>query len=101
MGELINPFKPRGGAGYSDALARIKAWTRASIPPGDPVISVTELACAEPGCPPRETVILIMWDDAPAWKVRLHNAMSEVTEHDVVWALRSVETVVPAKARLK
>ncbi len=93
MSSFVNPLKPRTGTGYAEALARIREWTRASLPPGDPVVSVTELACAEPGCPPRETVILVMWTDAPAWKARIHKAMPEVSEADVALALRSVETI--------
>ena len=90
---FINPFKPRGGASYADALTRIRAWTKAAVPAGNPVISINELACAEPGCPPRETVILVMWPDTPAWKLRVHHAMTDVQESDVIAALTTVETI--------
>ena len=93
MTGFVNPLKPRTGSGYADALARIREWTRDSIPPGDPVISITELACVEPGCPPQETVILIMWTDAPAWKLRVHKRMPDVTFEDVVLSLRSAERI--------
>ena len=93
MTGFVNPFKPRSGTSYADALARIRAWTKAAIPAGDAVISVNELACAEPGCPPRETVILVIWVGKPAWKLRLHNAMMDVLEADVIAAMRHVETI--------
>lgn len=99
MTSFVNPLKPRGGAGYGEALSRIRAWTRARLPEGDPVISVNELACAEPGCPPRETSILVMWSGQPAWKLRVHQAMTDVREEDIVAALSDVETV-EAKSRL-
>jgi hypothetical protein len=94
---FANPFKPRGGASYSEALQRIRAWTTAALssarpPPGDPVISITELACAESGCPPRETVILVMFPNAPAWKLRVHKAMPDVEEEDVKDAMDMRET---------
>lgn len=93
MNGFDNPLKPRGGTSYAEALARIRAWTIAAIPSGDPVISVTELACAEPGCPPRETVILVMWPDTPAWKVRVHKAMVDVQEEDVAEAIPLAERI--------
>jgi hypothetical protein len=93
-----NPFKPRGGAGYAQALQRIRAWMTAALPVdgltgGEPVISVTELACAEPGCPPRETVILVMWPEAQAWKLRIHKAMPDVEEADVRRAMDARQAV--------
>jgi hypothetical protein len=93
MTTFINPIKPRGGAGYGEALSRIKAWTKAAIADGEPTISVTELACPEPGCPPRETIILVMWADTAAWKLRIHKSMADVTRDDVLDALRTREPV--------
>jgi hypothetical protein len=88
MTGFSNPFKPRGGASYAEALQRIRAWTTTALPsadppPGDPVISIAEVACAEPGCPPRETSILVMWPSAPAWKLRVHKAMPDIEEGDI------------------
>ncbi len=93
MTGFINPIKPRGGASYAEALSRIRRWVKEAIPPGEPTISVTELACAEPGCPPRETIILVMWADEPAWKLRIHKSMPDVTADDVALSLRSPERV--------
>ena len=101
MSGFINPLKPRGGTGYAEALARIRTWTKAQIPDGDPVISITELACAEPGCPPRETVILVMWPHKPAFKARIHLAMVDVREADVAEALKAGETIVASAGSTK
>jgi hypothetical protein len=93
MSTFINPFKPRGGAGYAQALSQIKSWTREVISHDEPTISVTELACAEPGCPPRETVILVFWPEAGASKLRIHKSMTDVTYDDVSGAFQAAEPV--------
>jgi hypothetical protein len=93
MTAFVNPIKPRGGVGYGEALSRIKTWTRAALTEGEPQISVNELACAEPGCPPRETVVLVMCSDSTVWKLRIHKGMTDVTHGDVLQAIRSPEPV--------
>jgi DNA-binding transcriptional ArsR family regulator len=51
-GNFINPLSRRPRAGYLDATARLKTATRALLDlPDEVVISVTELACREPGMP--------------------------------------------------
>jgi hypothetical protein len=66
------------------AVGRIKDWTRAALglPPGV-ALSVTELACAAEGCPPRETVILVMPPGDRARKYSVHKAIPDVTEADI------------------
>lgn len=60
-GNFINPLSRRPRVGYPDATARLKTATRALLDlPEDVVISVTELACREAGCPDIETVVAIM-----------------------------------------
>jgi nitrate reductase delta subunit len=52
---------PAQRAAQRQALARIKEWTRAQFRLNeDTSISVAEVACALPGCPPLETVI-VFW----------------------------------------
>ena len=42
------------------ALERVKSWTRARFNlPHDATVFVSEVSCALPGCPPRETVIAL------------------------------------------
>lgn len=83
----------------SEAVARINSWTIASIPPGAPVISISEMDCPMPGCPPRETVVLVLWDDERPWQFRIAKTIPEVTEDDVVWALRSMVRLAPVRRR--
>jgi nitrate reductase delta subunit len=43
---------------YAAALDRVTAWTRERFKlPEDATIFVSEVTCALPGCPPRETVV--------------------------------------------
>ena len=49
----------------------------------DDLVTVAELACHEPGCPPVETVIAVHAGDGSrrVWKV--HKAMADIEEADV------------------
>jgi hypothetical protein len=94
MIERANPLGRSRSLAHAGAIKAVRAWTVASIPPGDPVISISELACTDPGCPPLETVILVLWPDEPAWRIRVHKALLDVEEFDIVVALRQMERVV-------
>lgn len=52
------------------------------------VVMVTELACLEPGCPPVETVLAVL-GTRPARQLKIHKAIPDVTEADVIAALAS------------
>ncbi|WP_201402117.1 hypothetical protein [Kaistia sp. 32K] len=72
-----------------EASARIKAWTRVALGLDEAArVLVHELACARPGCPPRETVVLVVPADAPPFRIALHRAMHELTEADLATAWR-------------
>nr|WP_178119241.1 hypothetical protein [Agrobacterium rubi] len=61
----------------------IKAWTRDIFNlPEDALVSVNELACHLPGCPPKETVVLMMFSDQTV-QVSIHKAILEVTKEDI------------------
>jgi hypothetical protein len=65
------------------AVADIKRWTTEVFHlPESASVLVTELRCAEPGCPPLETVIAIL-DPAPARQVKIPKPVAEVTFLDV------------------
>lgn len=54
--------QPRGSASILCRAREIKAWARELFGlPDDAVVSVNELACHVPGCPPKETVVLMMF----------------------------------------
>lgn len=66
------------------AVRRIKGWIRAALTlPADTTLSISELACPEPGCPPRETVILVMPAGRRAMKYAVHKALADVIEDDI------------------
>lgn len=66
------------------AVGRIKGWTRAALGlPPDVALSVTELACSAEGCPPRETVILVMAPGERARKYAVHKALLDVEGDDI------------------
>ena len=49
----------RRSAGRLEAIERVEAWTRERFALGrDAAVHVWEIACAVPGCPPVETMVL-------------------------------------------
>lgn len=89
MNGFNNPFAPKKSVSFSDAIRRIRKWTRhAGVATSDDIISVNEITCAAEGCPPRETVIIIMADDKTR-KAGIHKAMRDVTEADIIEAFTS------------
>jgi hypothetical protein len=79
-GSFINPLSRRPKAGYPDASARLKAETRALLGlSADVVISVTELACREPGCPDIETIVTVMQVGERPCSAKIRMPMPEVT----------------------
>ena len=55
----------------------------------DTSVLVQQLACAEPGCPPVETVVAVLGSRRRTWKIP--NPTAEVSEND----LRAVITEHP------
>lgn len=91
----LNPFAPRPRGGTEDARARITDWLRGAAPiDKSDAISVTKLACKEDGCPPLETVVVIMARRGGGLKLHIHKPMSEVVEDDVLRALQKAEAVI-------
>lgn len=66
----------------------IKQWMRdILVLAEDAVVSVNELTCHLPGCPPKETVVLVMRPGEPVFQVSMHKAMREVVRDDIETAL--------------
>ena len=84
---FINPLQ-RCAPGLVEQARAIKQWTRACLDLAEEtVVSVNELACYLPGCPPKETVILVMNAERTV-QASIHRALEDVTEADVaavVW----------------
>lgn len=82
---FVNPLARNGHTVINSARA-IKSWARKLLAlPDDAVVSVSELACHVPGCPPRETVILVM-QRTETVQASVHKPMKDATENDIAHA---------------
>lgn len=82
MNRLANPFAPRRA--LPEKTRQIKAWVREFHRLDDAVIvSITELACREEGCPDVETVIGIMRPGEKIETIRVHKPIAEVVRDDI------------------
>lgn len=85
-GASNNPLA-RGSSSIIAKTRTIKDWVRVMLDlPQTAIVSVNELACTLPGCPPRETVILVMREGRTD-QVSIHKPISDVTEGEVAQAL--------------
>jgi nitrate reductase delta subunit len=77
-------LRRRRNPDHHAAIDRVTAWTRERFRLSDEVtVSVAELACQVPGCPPIETVI-VFWtapDKRHHWKV--FKPLADVTPDDL------------------
>lgn len=87
---MKNMFAPRGRS--SGRAAEIKVWVSEHLGLGEnDLVSVAELTCHEPGCPPVETVVTVHRDDGDRGSWKVHKPMSEVCEPDINDALSSAK----------
>jgi hypothetical protein len=69
--------------GRADASARIRGWVRRRFTLTDETtILVAEIACAIPGCPPLETVV-VFWTGAGRHHFKVFKPVSEIAEDDL------------------
>ena len=90
-----NPLiRPAGSPGAVRAgVPALKAAVRDVLGLGDEdAIVIQELACAEPGCPPMETVIGVLTAGRPARRWALHQPLSALTAEAVRSALIEGDT---------
>lgn len=88
-GGFANPLS-RSAPGVVGKAREIKTWTREVFDlPEDAVVSVSELACHVPGCPPKETVVLMMFRNETL-QISVHKAMGELTKVDIEDALLKI-----------
>lgn len=65
-----------------EQIAQLKAWVHEAFTiPVEVPVSISQLACHEPGCPPIETVIAIMTH--PPQQYKLHQAINVITRADI------------------
>lgn len=80
---MINPFgsKPKNDPAR---IAAIKGWVVEHFHLSeDTPLMVTELQCAEEGCPPLETVIAILDTPGSPRQHKIFKPLAEVTSEDV------------------
>lgn len=67
-----------------EQVARIKGWVAAHMTlADDDHVSVSELACHEPGCPDFETVVTVHIHDKRRFVLRFPTPVLEIKEADV------------------
>jgi hypothetical protein len=70
-----------------EAAAALKVRVRQMLMlPEDAVVMITELRCTEPGCPPLETVIVVM-ADGESKQYKIHKAMVDLQDADLIQVL--------------
>ena len=66
---------------------QLKAWVYQTLALDESIpISISQLTCTEPCCPPIETVIAVMTQPPQTYKI--HQPAAEIGEDDVVRALK-------------
>jgi nitrate reductase delta subunit len=66
-----------------EVIERVTEWTRERFKlPKETVISVSEIACPLPGCPPLETVVLFWIAERPQ-QFKLFKPVAEVVQEDL------------------
>jgi hypothetical protein len=77
--DLFSQNKPKA---EPEQIQQIKSWVYRilGVDTGIP-ISISQIACKEPGCPPIETVIAVMTHLVQQYKI--HKAVNEIDEVDI------------------
>jgi len=86
---------PLGNRSRSPDIARqLKIWVAQHFDVGeDGFVSVMELKCSVPDCPPAETVLLAFRGDGATFEGRVHAALQDVRETDIIVAFREPRRV--------
>jgi len=67
-------------------IERVTEWTRERFRlPREAVISVSEIACPLPGCPPLETVV-VFWMAEQRYQFKLFKPVEKVVSDDLPYA---------------
>lgn len=81
---MNNPLARNGSALVSQArLLKQSARDLLNLH-ADDIVTVSELSCALPDCPPRETVIVILSASGDIRQLSIHKALLEVDHDDIV-----------------
>ncbi|MGP1386603.1 MAG: hypothetical protein ACTS2F_23795 [Thainema sp.] len=83
----MNLFNHSRSATDPEHIRQIKTWVYDALTlPTDIPISISQLQCHEPGCPPVETVIAVM--SQPTQTFKIHAAAEQITINEVQQAIR-------------
>jgi hypothetical protein len=86
---------------HAAALDRVRAWTRERFAlSDDATILVSEVSCALPGCPPRETVVAFWTENERRHQFKLFKPVAEVVMDDAADAPRHRRCGLPKIARM-
>ena len=64
----------------------------------DDALSVNEIACADPGCPDMETIVLVRRAGKPSRALRIRKPMEAVEEADIAALAEEERTGAPGAA---
>lgn len=68
----------------AEVASRLKQELRSALNLGDAdTLAVNEIACADPGCPDMETIVLVMRAGAPTRALRIRRPIDAVDAHDI------------------
>ena len=82
---MMNLFARRAAPGRA---GMVKTWVTECLGlTGADLVTVAELACHEPGCPPVETVVTVHTADGARRNWRVHKALAETDQADILNAL--------------
>ena len=87
---MIDLF-PRKPAVSTEQLQQVKDWLYEVLQiDRHTIISMSQLQCTDPNCPPLQTAIAIM--TSPHRVIRIHKAIPDITYADVVKAINEKST---------
>ena len=82
-------FKKRAAPGHA---SQIKGWVAEHLGLSDAdLVTIAELTCHEPDCPPVETVVTVHKADNSRQDWRIHKPISEIAASDVSQSLNNAE----------
>lgn len=84
----MNLFAQSTSKAEPEKIKQMKTWLYQLLTlNSDTPISISQLRCTEPGCPPLETVIAVMTN--PIQKYKIHKAIAEIEYVDIANSIHS------------
>ncbi|HAA30742.1 MAG TPA: hypothetical protein DCE56_27445 [Cyanobacteria bacterium UBA8553] len=78
----MNLFSQQTSSKNPEKIRQIKTWIYELLEIDSEIsISISQLCCTEPGCPPIETVIAVM--TSPIQQYKIHKPMTELEHTDI------------------